>query len=88
MSQYTKLSGETRVIAIIGDPIAQVKSPAGVTQALLDQGRNALVVPFHIKPADLDQLMQGIKCLQINARAESHANLIVMHAVNDFRHLL
>lgn len=64
MSQYATLSGETRVIAIIGDPIAQVKSPAGVTQALLDQGRNALVVPFHIKSADLNQLMQGISLVR------------------------
>lgn len=64
MSQYAKLCGETRVIAIIGDPIAQVKSPAGVTQALLEQGRNALVVPFHIKPCDLDKLMQGISLVR------------------------
>lgn len=60
MNLYARLSGETRVIAIIGDPIAQVKSPAGVTQALQERGRNALVVPFHVKPADLDSLMQGI----------------------------
>lgn len=64
MNPYAKLSGETRVIAIIGDPIAQVKSPAGVTQALQEQGRNALVVPFHVKPADLDQLMQGISLVR------------------------
>lgn len=64
MSQYAQLSGETRVVAIIGDPIAQVKSPAGVTQALQDQGRNALVIPFHIKPADLDALMQGINLVR------------------------
>ena len=32
------LSGATRIIAIIGDPIAQVKSPAGVTQALVERG--------------------------------------------------
>jgi shikimate dehydrogenase len=60
MDNYAKLSGETRVIAIIGDPIAQVKSPAGVTQALLEQGRNALVIPIHVTPADLDQFMQGV----------------------------
>ena len=29
------LDGATRLVAIIGDPIAQVKSPAGVTQSLI-----------------------------------------------------
>jgi hypothetical protein len=32
-NSYAALSGETRVFAIIGDPIAQVKSPFAVTQA-------------------------------------------------------
>lgn len=60
MDNYAKLSGETRVIAIIGDPIAQVKSPAGVTKALLENGRNALVIPIHVTPADLDQFVRGV----------------------------
>lgn len=60
MDNYAKLSGETRVIAIIGDPIAQVKSPAGVTQSLLENDRNALVIPIHVAPADLDQFVQGV----------------------------
>lgn len=60
MDNYAKLSGETRVIAIIGDPIAQVKSPAGVTKALLEHGRNALVIPIHITPADLEQFVRGV----------------------------
>lgn len=60
MNSFAKLSGETRVIAIIGDPIAQVKSPSGVTQALLESGRNALVVPIHVTSADLDGFVRGI----------------------------
>ncbi|MEO7403692.1 MAG: shikimate dehydrogenase, partial [Burkholderiales bacterium] len=46
-------SGATRVIFIVGDPIAQVKSPAGVTQALHDRGIDLVVVPAHVAPADL-----------------------------------
>lgn len=60
MDNYAQLSGETRVIGIIGDPIAQVKSPAGVTRALLENGRNALVIPIHVTPADLDQFVRGV----------------------------
>lgn len=60
MDSYAALSGETRVIAIVGDPIAQVKSPAGVTQALLEKGRNAVVVPIHVSPVDLEAFVRGV----------------------------
>ena len=54
------LSGATRVIAIAGDPIAQVKSPAGVTQALVERGRNAVVVPMHVAADAFDAFMRGL----------------------------
>lgn len=53
------LSGATRVVAIFGDPIAQVKSPAGVTRALNDAGRNCVVIPVHVAAADLHAFMRG-----------------------------
>ncbi len=46
-------SGATRVIYIVGDPIAQVKSPAQVTAALRERGLDAVVVPAHVAPGDL-----------------------------------
>ena len=46
-------SGATRVLFIVGDPIAQVKSPAGVTRSLREAGADAIVVPAHVAPADL-----------------------------------
>ncbi|RFO97240.1 shikimate dehydrogenase [Rhodoferax lacus] len=54
------LSGATRVHLIVGDPIAQVKSPYGVTQAFEASGRNAICVPAHVAPADLAQWFAGI----------------------------
>ncbi len=54
------LSGATRVHFIVGDPIAQVKSPAGVTQAFHDAGRNAVCVPAHVAPQDLAAWAQGV----------------------------
>jgi shikimate dehydrogenase len=47
-------SGATRVVFIVGDPIAQVKSPYGVTEAMRARGAEVIVVPAHVKPADLD----------------------------------
>lgn len=58
------LSGATRVHFIVGDPIAQVKSPAGVTQAFHDAGRNAVCIPAHVAPADLAGWAQGVSLAQ------------------------
>jgi len=54
------LSGATRIYFIVGDPIAQVRSPAGVTGALRAAGRDALVVPAHVAPADLPAFFAGV----------------------------
>lgn len=50
---FDTYSGATRVVFIVGDPIAQVKSPHGMTQALRERGADAIVVPAQVKPADL-----------------------------------
>jgi shikimate dehydrogenase len=57
---YPTLSGETTVVPILGDPIAQVRSPDGVTRLLTARGANSVVVPMHIEPADLDRFVDGI----------------------------
>jgi shikimate dehydrogenase len=59
-ARHFALSGATRVIAIVGDPIAQVKSPAGVTATLQALGRNAVVIPAHVAPADLADYVRGM----------------------------
>ena len=55
-----QLNGATRVHFIVGDPIAQVKSPSGVTQAFESHGRNAICVPAHVAPADLAAWKEGV----------------------------
>ncbi|MFZ4288496.1 shikimate dehydrogenase family protein [Variovorax sp. HJSM1_2] len=54
------LSGASRVHFIVGDPIAQVKSPQGVSQAFHDRGHNAYVMPAHVAPADLATWLAGV----------------------------
>ncbi|WP_439498154.1 shikimate dehydrogenase family protein [Bosea sp. (in: a-proteobacteria)] len=46
-------SGATRVYFIIGHPIAQVKSPYGMTRLLEENGKDAIMVPIDILPADV-----------------------------------
>ncbi len=53
-------SGASRVHFIVGDPIAQVKSPSGVTQAYHARGHNAWVLPAHVAPADLAAWLAGV----------------------------
>ncbi|MDK9696533.1 MAG: shikimate dehydrogenase [Siculibacillus sp.] len=53
------LDGATRLVPIVGDPIAQVKSPAGMSAAFAEAGRNTLVVPAHVAPADLAAWFAG-----------------------------
>lgn len=55
-----QLNGATRIHFIVGDPIAQVKSPREVTQALENHGRNAICVPAHVAPADLSVWNEGV----------------------------
>ena len=65
------VNGATRLILIVGDPIAQVKSPAGVTAALRARGRNALVAPFHVTAEHFATCMAGV------ARAGNVDGLII-----------
>lgn len=48
-----QLSGATRVHFIVGDPIAQVKSPFGMTQSFEAQGANAICIPAQVSPQHL-----------------------------------
>ena len=59
-SPALSLDGSTRLHFIVGDPIAQVKSPAGVSQALRVAGLNALCLPAHVPAADLAAWFQGV----------------------------
>ncbi len=54
------LNGATRLHVIVGDPIAQVKSPGGITASFVRRGHNAALVPVHVTPEDLDGFLRGI----------------------------
>ena len=59
-----QLNGASRIHFIVGDPIAQVKSPAGVTQAFADAGHNAICVPAPVAPPQLAAWMAGVTLAQ------------------------
>lgn len=53
------VDGATRLYFIVGDPIAQVKSPGGMSAAFAARGHNALVVPVHVTPRDLEAFVRN-----------------------------
>lgn len=46
-------TGATRLYVIVGDPIAQVRSPAGVSTAFAARGHDGILMPVRVAPADL-----------------------------------
>lgn len=56
-----RLDGETRLIPILGDPIAQVKSPALLSGRLAAGGANAIVPPVHVRAEDFRTAVEGMK---------------------------
>ena len=57
-------NGTTRLYIIVGDPIAQVQAPAGMTQAFVATGRNAVMVPIHIASAELPAFFEAASHVQ------------------------
>lgn len=57
------VNGATRLYGIIGDPIAQVKSPEVMTARFRAAHRNALLLPLHVLPDRFDETMRGMKAL-------------------------
>ncbi|MBL4756375.1 MAG: shikimate dehydrogenase [Rhizobiales bacterium] len=59
-----RLDGETQVFFIVGDPIAQVKSPTLLTQKMVENGANALLVPAHVAPDGFAGFVAAAKLMQ------------------------
>lgn len=56
----SSLTGATRVHFIVGHPIAQVKSPAGVTAAFARLGADAMMIPIDAPPDAIDGFFEMV----------------------------
>lgn len=63
MQDLPIVDGATRLYGIIGDPIAQVKSPEILTARMRAARRNALLLPMHVRPELFDETVRGLKAL-------------------------
>ena len=61
MSTALVVDGATRVLGIVGDPIAQVRAPKVWTALFHLHGLNMLCIPFHVQPPDLLTFFAGMR---------------------------
>ncbi len=59
------ISGRTKVIGIIGDPVAHSRSPAMHNAALEALQLDAVYVPFHVSPTRLRDVVRAVRALGI-----------------------
>jgi shikimate dehydrogenase len=55
--------GATRLFGIVGDPIAQAKSPAVFNEIFRKLGKNAVMVPIRITQENFDAGIRGLKAM-------------------------
>ena len=63
MNSGPKLTGATRLYAIIGDPIVQVRSPEVYTEQFVALGVNAVLIPAHVPAKMFDTVIPALLAL-------------------------
>lgn len=58
------ISGRTRVLGILADPISHVKAPTGINAIARQRGRDAVMVPFQVAPEHLAAFVASLKVLK------------------------
>ncbi|WP_186162490.1 shikimate dehydrogenase family protein [Burkholderia gladioli] len=57
------IDGATRLYAIVGDPVAQVRSPGVYTEAFARAGHNAVLIPALVRADRFDETIRGLMAL-------------------------
>ncbi|GAA4014539.1 shikimate dehydrogenase [Streptomyces marokkonensis] len=55
------ISGNTRLYAVLGDPITQVQSPGLLNPVFAELGIDAVLVPVYARAADLESVVRGLQ---------------------------
>lgn len=59
-----EITGNTRLYGIVADPIAQVKTPQTMRKVFERRGTDGVLVPMHVPPAGLADLVQAIRSMK------------------------
>lgn len=57
------IGGATRLMGVIGDPIAQVRTPAAINPIFAAKGADIACVPLHVPAADLATVWAGLRAM-------------------------
>lgn len=63
LNQQVLIDGATRLYAIIGDPIAQVKSPGVFNPRFAAAGMNTVKIPVHVHPDRFEETVRGLMAI-------------------------
>jgi shikimate dehydrogenase len=63
MTNAVKITGATRLYAIVGDPIVQVRSPEVFTERFAAAGMNAVLVPARVPAERFDEVVPALMAL-------------------------
>jgi shikimate dehydrogenase len=58
------ISGRTGLLVVLGDPIRQARAPGLVNAALARRGRDAVLVPLHVRADALVRVVDGLRGMQ------------------------
>lgn len=75
MTDTGEITGRTRVLGILADPIAHVKAPPGINRIARRRGKDAVMVPFQVAPEALAQFADALR----NLRSFDGAIITVPH---------
>ncbi|MBP0445359.1 shikimate dehydrogenase [Roseomonas sp. SSH11] len=59
-----RVTGRTRVMFILGDPVAHIIGTAILNEDFFRHGVDATVSPLHVAPGDLGQVVQAIRAMR------------------------
>ncbi|GGT63050.1 shikimate dehydrogenase family protein [Streptomyces purpureus] len=62
--QQPRITGTTRLYAVLGDPVAQVQAPTMVNPLLARLSRDAVLVPVHVRHDQLAAVVTGLKAVE------------------------
>jgi shikimate dehydrogenase len=63
MADNASITGRTRLIVIVGDPIAQARSPQIYNPRLAARGQDAVLLPVHLPAAKFDDGLRGLMAI-------------------------
>ena len=61
----TKISGQTRIVGVIGDPVHHSRSPQMHNAAIVERKLDYVYVPFHVRSGELREAIEGFKALNV-----------------------